>query len=276
MSSIVSTIEGVHRVALVTGASSGLGAESARILARQGMSVVATARSTDLLAALADDWPGPDGSLLTITADATDEDAVRSVVARALSTFGRIDALVNSAGVSDGTSPFSESASVEKFRMVLDTNVTGTFLFSREVGAHMLERGSGSIVNISSIAADGGMEWGPLSYTASKAAVEGMTKQLAIEWAHRNVRVNAIAPNHFVTQMTAGFLADPESRRWVESRTPMRRIGDIDKDWAGAVLFLATDASSYVTGEVIHVDGGFAAARGTYQTTPPWLQRGTA
>lgn len=240
------------------------------------MNVVATARSADLLAELAAGWRGPEGSLLTVKADATDEDAVRSVVARALSTFGRIDALINSAGISDGTSPFSERASVEKFRQVMETNVTGTFLFSREVGAHMLERGSGSIVNISSMSADGGMEWGPLSYTASKAAVEGMTKQLAIEWADRNVRVNAIAPNHFVTRITADFLADPEFRAWVESRTPMRRIGDIDKDWAGAVLFLATDASSYVTGEIIHVDGGFTAARGTYQTTPSWLQRGGA
>lgn len=262
-----------HRVALVTGASSGLGAESARVLGRHGMSVVATARSTDLLAELAAGWPGEPDSLLTITADVTDEEAVRSVVARALSTYGRIDALINSAGVSDGTSPFSEVASVEKFRQVMDTNVTGTFLFSREVGAHMLERGSGSIVNISSMSADGGMEWGPLSYTASKAAVEGMTKQLAIEWADRNVRVNAIAPNHFVTRITESFLADPGFRGWVESRTPMRRIGDIDKDWAGAVLFLATDASSYVTGEILHVDGGFTAARGTYQTTPSWLQR---
>ena len=262
-----------HRVALVTGASSGLGAESARVLGRHGMSVVATARSTDLLAELAAGWPGPEGSLLTVTADATDEEAVRSVVARALGAFGRIDALVNSAGISDGTSPFSERASVEKFRQVMETNVIGTFLFSREVGAHMLERGSGSIVNISSMSADGGMEWGPLSYTASKAAVEGMTKQLAIEWADRNVRVNAIAPNHFVTRITQDFLADPDFRAWVESRTPMRRIGDIDKDWAGAVLFLATDASSYVTGEVIHVDGGFTAARGTYQSTPVWLRR---
>lgn len=262
-----------HRVALVTGASSGLGAESARVLGRHGMSVVATARSTDLLAELAADWPGEDGSLLTMTADVTDEEAVCSVVARALGAFGRIDALINSAGISDGTSPFSEVASVDKFRQVMDTNVTGTFLFSREVGAHMLERGSGSIVNISSMSADGGMEWGPLSYTASKAAVEGMTKQLAIEWADRNVRVNAIAPNHFVTRITQSFLADTGFRGWVESRTPMRRIGDIDKDWAGAVLFLATDASSYVTGEVIHVDGGFTAARGTYQTTPNWLRR---
>jgi NAD(P)-dependent dehydrogenase (short-subunit alcohol dehydrogenase family) len=262
-------------VAVVTGASSGLGAETARVLARQGMSVVATARSADLLAQLAEGWPGEEGTLLTVTADATDEKSVADVVAKALGTYGRIDALVNSAGMGDGTSPFSESASAETFRQVLDTNVIGTFLFCREVGAHMLQRRSGSIVNISSISADGGMEWGPLSYTASKAAVEGMTKQLAIEWADRNVRVNAIAPNHFVTRITADFLADPEFRGWVESRTPLRRIGDIEKDWAGAVVFLATDASSYVTGEIIHVDGGFTAARGTYQTTPPWLQRET-
>ena len=260
-------------VAVVTGASSGLGAESARVLGANGMSVVATARSTDLLAELAAGWQGPRGSLLTVTADATDEDAVRTVVSEALATFGRIDVLVNSAGISDGTSPFSESAEVAPFRRVLDTNVIGTFLFCREVGAHMLDRRSGSIINISSMSAAGGMEWGPLSYTASKAAVEGMTKQLAIEWADRNVRVNAIAPNHFVTRITQEFLADPEFRAWVESRTPMRRIGDIESDWAGAVLFLATAASSYVTGEVLHVDGGFTAARGTYQTTPKWLQR---
>jgi NAD(P)-dependent dehydrogenase (short-subunit alcohol dehydrogenase family) len=261
-----------HRVALVTGASSGLGAESARALARYGMNVVATGRSIEHLHELTRDWPGPEGSLVTVVAEVTDEGAVRGVVARALEEFGRIDALVNSAGTSDGTSPFSEAASVEKFRRVMETNVTGTFLFCREVGAHMLKRGSGSIINISSMSADGGMEWGPLSYTASKAAVEGMTKQLAIEWADRNVRVNAIAPNHFVTRMTESFLADPGFRGWVESRTPMRRIGRIE-EWGGAIVFLATDASSYVTGEVLHVDGGFTAARGTYQTTPTWLQR---
>jgi len=262
-----------QRVALVTGAGSGLGAEAARALARHGMSVVATGRTADRLAELERDWPGPVGSLLTVTGDATDEDQVREVVSRALAEFGRIDALVNSAGTSDGTSPHSERASAEHFRRVIDTNITGTFLYCREVGAHMLERGFGAIVNISSMTAAGGSEWGPLSYTASKAAVEGMTRQLAVEWADRNVRVNAIAPNHFVTRMTEAFLADPEFRGWVESRTPMRRIGRME-EWGPAIVFLATDASSYVTGEVLHLDGGFAASRGTHQNTPPWLHGG--
>jgi len=259
-------------VALVTGATSGLGAESARILSREGMRVVATGRSAERLRELADGWPGTPDSLTTLTADITDEREVIAVVRTALEHYGRIDSLVCSAGTSDGTSTFSENASVEKFRHVVDTNVTGTFLFCREVGRHMLERESGAIVLISSMSADGGQEWGPLSYTAAKAAIEGMTRQLAIEWGDRNVRVNALAPNHFVTRMTEAFLADPDFHEWVISRTPLRRIGSMD-DLAGAVAFLATDASSYVTGEVLHLDGGFTAARGTYQRTPPWRER---
>lgn len=259
-------------VAVVTGASSGLGAEAARVLGRHGMRVVATGRSAERLAALADSWPAAPDTLTTAVADVTDEDAVREVVAGAVAAYGRVDVLVANAGISDGSSPFSEAAPVANFRAVLETNVVGTFLFTRECGAQMLRQGSGSVIMVSSMAADGGMEWGPLSYTASKAAVEGMTRQLAIEWADRGVRVNAIAPNHFVTGMTEAFLAEGENTAWVESRTPMRRIGSMS-DLAGAVVFLATEASAYVTGEVIHLDGGFSAARGTYQQTPPWRRR---
>lgn len=257
--------------ALVTGASSGLGAVAARGLARRGYRIVAVARNRQRLEQLRTDWPGDESSLLVLPADVTDQDATREVVDQAMEAFGAIDALVTCAGMSDAASTMSETASVHRFRAVLDVNITGTFLYSREVGAHMLERGSGAIVHMSSIAAAGGQEWGPLSYTASKAAVEGMTRQLAIEWADRGVRVNAIAPNHFMTRGNEKFLESDEFRGWVESRTPMRRIGRLE-EYEKALVFLATDDSSYITGEVLHLDGGLTAARGTWQETPPWRE----
>jgi NAD(P)-dependent dehydrogenase (short-subunit alcohol dehydrogenase family) len=135
----------------------------------------------------------------------------------------------------------------------------------------MLVPGSGAMINIRSISADDGMKWRPLSCTASRAAVEGMTKQLAIARADRNVPATTIAANHFVTRMARSFLGNQELLAWVASRTPIRRF----EGGPGLIRFLAADASSYVTVQAVHIDGGLTAARGTYQSTPTQHQRGT-
>jgi NAD(P)-dependent dehydrogenase (short-subunit alcohol dehydrogenase family) len=245
------------RVAIVTGASSGLGARFAHTLAAAGARVVIAARRRERLEDLAEQLRDVGADALPVRCDVTSNADVEELVDATIRAYGTVDVLVNNAGVA--VAEEAEIESPESFRRVLDVNATGVFLCARAAARAMLERGRGSIVNtasISGLVAGDGPD--TPSYTASKGAVVNLTRELGVRWAARGVRVNAIAPGYFPTEMTAGDLESEEGRRFVAERTPMGRpgrIGELD----GALLFLTSDASSYVTGQTLVVDGGWTA-----------------
>jgi len=239
------------RVAIVTGASSGLGARFATVLADAGSQVVASGRRLERLEELA----GPNPSIHPVRSDVGEDGDRAELVATTLDRFGRIDVCVNNAGISSGGP--ERQATVEAFREVMRVNVEAVFALSQAVAEPMRAQGSGSVINISSmfslVAAGPGPEAG---YVASKSAINGLTRELAAQWASHGVRVNAIAPGWFPSEMTEALLADERGRRWLERQCPMGRPGRID-ELDGALLFLASDASSYCTGQVLTIDGAW-------------------
>lgn len=239
------------RVAIVTGASSGLGARFAAVLAEAGATVVAAARRIERIEELARSQPG----IVPVRCDVSDADDRAGLVATALTLDGRIDVCVNNAGIASGGP--EDQRSLETFSSVMAVNVEAVFALTQEVAEHMLARGAGSVINISSMF--GLVASTPVAdapYVASKTAVNGLTRELANQWAARGVRVNAIAPGWFETEMNAPLLQDERSLRWLERQCPMGRPGR-EHELDGVLLFLASDASSYCTGQVIAVDGGW-------------------
>jgi NAD(P)-dependent dehydrogenase (short-subunit alcohol dehydrogenase family) len=240
------------RVAIVTGASSGLGARFAQVLAGAGASVVVAARRADRLDPLAEEIDG-----VPVPCDVVEPDDRKRLVLTTLERFGRIDLLVNNAGV--GVPEPAESETPERFADVLEVNLTAAFAMSQLVGRSMLEAGRGNIVNVVSIL--GLVSAGQIpfpSYAASKGGLIALTRELAGQWSRRGVRVNALAPGWFESEMTAEMFADEKSMAWVRRKAPMGRPGQ-PHELDGALLFLASDASSYVTGQVLAVDGGWTA-----------------
>jgi len=243
------------RVAIVTGASSGLGARMARVLAGAGARVAVAARRLDRLDKLVNEL-GEDAAL-AVECDVTDDGARRRLVDVTTERLGPIDVLVNNAGIANPTPALEES--VEHFRATLDSNLVSVFALSQLVGHGMVERGSGTIVNVASmlgLVASGMVP--QASYVASKHGVVGLTRELAAQWARRGVRVNAVAPGWFPSEMTEDMFDDERSVAWVRRNAPMGRGGN-EEELDGAVLFLASGASSYVTGQVLCVDGGWTA-----------------
>ena len=242
------------RVAIVTGASSGLGDRFARLLHASGATVVVAARRLDRLEALAADL----GDRVTVVeADLTDGDD-RTRVVEAASSLGSIDVLVNNAGY--GTPEPAETESVEHYQRIMDINLNAVFYLTQSVGTVMLDQRKGSIINIASIL--GFVGSAPIkeaSYCAAKGAVVNLTRALGAEWARKGVRVNAIAPGWFPSEMTQEEMFDSESGlNFVEQTTPMGR-GGRSHELDSALLFLAGDGSSYVTGQTVAVDGGWLA-----------------
>ena len=241
------------RVVIVTGASSGLGDRFARVLHAAGATVVVAARRLDRLEQLAADLPGT----TAIAADvAVDADCER-LVSTTIKTHGRLDVLVNNAGM--GLAGPAESEDIEVFRQHLAVNVTGAYLLSQLAGRHFLGTGGGVIVNIASVL--GLVSAGQIpftSYGTSKGAMVQLTRELAGQWARRGIRVNALAPGWFASEMTTEMFEDESSANWIRRKSPMGRAGD-PHELDGALLFLASDASSYVTGQVLAVDGGWTA-----------------
>jgi len=243
------------RVAAVTGASSGLGARFARVLAAHGARVVLAARREDRITALAEEL-GADRAV-AVPADVTDEQSLRAVVDTAVQRFGGLYVLVNNAGISRVTPAAEEST--EDFRSVLEVNLVALFAACREAARVMLPAGRGSIVNVASTLGLVGVGRIPQgSYAASKGGVVNLTRELAAQWARHGVRVNAIAPGWFPSEMTAEMLGDERGMRYIERTVPMRRPGR-EGELDGVLLFLASDASSYVCGQTIAVDGGWTA-----------------
>ena len=249
MTGTVFDLEG--RVAIVTGASSGLGARFALALAEAGALVVACARRVELLQSVAESHEGIDA----VRCDVTDDIQRRALVDGTLSRHGRIDILVNNAGISSGGP--KQQAEVETFARVLDVNLKAAFALSHLVATPMFAAGKGSIINVSSMFGLVASTPSPdAGYVASKAAINGLTRELAAQWAPKGVRVNALAPGWFPTEMNSLLFSDEKAARWVKNVCPMGRPGR-EEELDGALIFLASGASSYCTGQVIVIDGGW-------------------
>ena len=255
------------RTVLITGASMGLGEGFAHAFAEAGADLVLTARSADLLDGVAEVCRAQGSRVTVVPGDVSVEGDVERVVRTAIEEHGRIDSLVNNAGVSDMRGVAPESFDMETWRWIMSVDLDGAFMYLRDVGRHMLEQGGGSIVNICSIMGHGANELNIIAYTAAKGALRNLTLQLGCEWADRGVRVNSVSPGFIVTEMVRPAIEGMGMDRWIASRTPMRRIGELH-EIVGPVLFLASDASSYVTGHDLNVDGGTNAANGYFQIPP--------
>jgi gluconate 5-dehydrogenase len=241
------------RAAIVTGGSRGLGLEIAEGLAEAGASLMLCARREQWLAPALDDFRKRGVRAEGRICDVTDQAQVQAVVDATMEAFGRIDILVNNAGISWGERP--ETMALDKFRKVLDTNLNGAFLFSQAAGREMLKAKRGVIINIASVAGMRSSANGPhyAGYVASKAALMGLTRELAATWGRDGIRVNAIAPGFFHSRLADAVIeyVEPELQR----RNPIPRVGAAG-ELKGVALFLASDASSYITGQTIVVDGG--------------------
>lgn len=241
------------RVAIVTGASSGLGDRFARVLHAAGATVIVAARRHDRLEALVGALPGA----IAVECDVRDARARERVVETAIDAGGHIDILVNNAGISHPMA--AEDEPIEHFEEVMDVNVNAVFALCQLAGRLMIERGSGSIINVASML--GLVASAPIkqaSYTASKGAIVNLTRELAVEWARKGVRVNALAPGWFPSEMTTDMFEDDASIAFLRRNAPMARGGAVE-ELDGALVFLAGDASTYVTGHILTVDGGWTA-----------------
>ena len=241
------------RVAVVTGASAGLGERFARVLHAAGATVVAAARREDRLRDLADDLGE---RCIPVVCDVADSDHCRRLMTAAVSVGeGRLDVLVNNAGISV-IGP-AETDDFDGFRRVIDVNLNAVFLLSQLAFRPMVDSGGGAIINIASmLGLVGATPVKQASYCASKGGVVNLTRELGAQWARKGVRVNAIAPGWFRSEMTEVMWGDDESEQFVASRTPLGREGETH-ELDGALLFLASDASSYVVGQTLTVDGGW-------------------
>jgi len=238
-------------VALVTGASSGLGARFARVLSAAGARVAVAARREDRLTALVKEL---DGALPVVVDLARPGEADR-LVDEVNAHFGRLDVLVNNAGVSRPKPAMEETA--EEFRAVCEVNLVAPFALARRAAALMIDNDGGSVVNIASMLGQVGLARIPqASYAASKGGVVNLTRELAAQWARQGVRVNAIGPGWFPSEMTEDLFSDEGGQNWIRRGTPMGRGGQ-QHELDGALLFLASRASSYMTGQMIVVDGGW-------------------
>jgi NAD(P)-dependent dehydrogenase (short-subunit alcohol dehydrogenase family) len=251
-----------NRTAFVTGASYGLGVTFAEALASAGANVVLAARSLDKLRDVEARLTAGGANAVALQCDVTDPAQVESAIAAGWERFGRIDILVNNAGQSADGGAVPENIPHEAFEQTVRVNLLGTWYCCREVGRRMLADGrGGSIINMASIGGLGGVADFPSAYQASKAAVINLTRNLACSWADRGVRVNALAPGWFPSEMTAMVLGHPAFRKWAEQGAAMARLGD-PQELVGPLLFLASAASSFVTGHTLVVDGGTSAAMG--------------
>ncbi|HLZ90685.1 MAG TPA: glucose 1-dehydrogenase [Candidatus Acidoferrum sp.] len=244
------------KTAVVVGGTSGIGLALNKGLALAGANVVPTGRRAELVRKAADEITALGRRSLAQTCDVTKEASIEELLAAVLKEFGHVEILVNCAGTTKRTPTLQVSDA--EWNGIIDTNLNGTLRTCRVFGRHMIERGYGRIVNIASIASFLALQE-VAAYCASKAAVTALTKSLAIEWATKGVCVNAIAPGVFRTELNAGLLDGTERGQEFKLRTPMHRFGQLD-ELAGAAVFLASDAASYVTGHVLAVDGGILAS----------------
>jgi len=241
------------KAAIVTGGSRGLGKEMAEGLAEAGASLMLCARRAEWLDETVEDFKAKGFNAFAVACDVSKPEDVQAVVDTAVRQFGKVDILVNNAGVSWGAMP--EDMPLEKWRQVLDVNLTGCFLFAQATGREMLKSNGGSIINIASIAGMRSSANGPLyaGYVASKAGLIGLTRELAASWGRKGIRVNAIAPGFFHSRLADAVIDIYEHT--IQENNAIPRVGS-EGELKGPVVFLASDASSYITGQTIAVDGG--------------------
>lgn len=244
------------KVAVVIGGTSGIGRAIAHGLAEAGADVIPTSRRIEQVEAAATEIEERGRRTLRVVSDVSDRASLQAVLEEAIKAFGQVDILVNSAGRTKRapTVDFPE----EDWDAIIETNLTGTLRACQVFGRHMLERQYGRIINIASLSTFVALHE-VAAYSASKAAVASLTKTLAVEWSPRGVCVNAIAPGVFRTALNTKLLDETERGREFLLRTPMKRFGRVE-ELAGAAVFLASDAASFVTGEILVVDGGFLAS----------------
>ena len=238
------------KVAIITGASRGIGRVIAAALAAQGAKVVASARNAEALESLAAEIKAQGGDVVAVVADVAVEADANNLIEQAVANYGKVDILINNAGITrDGLLLRMKS---EDWDAVLDTNLKGAFLCTRAAAKFMSKQRSGRIINVSSVVGEMGNA-GQANYCASKAGLLGLTKSVARELARRNVTVNAVTPGFIVTDMTENMTE--KAREAMTEQIPLGRLGEAE-DVANAVLFLASDQSSYITGQVLGVNGG--------------------
>lgn len=243
------------RVAFVTGGTSGIGRALALGLAEAGADVVPSSRRQQQVDAAAAEIESRGRRTVRVTSDVTDRPSLEKALAAVVKQLGKVDVLVNCAGRTKRQATLDVSE--EDWNAILETNLNGTFRACQVFGRHMLERGSGRIVNIASLSSFVALHE-VAAYTASKAAVAALTKSLAIEWGPRGVNVNAIAPGVFRTPLNTALLDSPRGQEFL-LRTPLKRFGKVE-ELAGAAIFLSSEAASFVNGQILAVDGGFLAS----------------
>lgn len=241
------------RTAVVTGGSRGIGREMAEALAEAGANLVLCARKAEQLDETVQAFTAKGFNVIGKVCDVAKQEDVQSAIDSAVKQFGSVDILVNNAGTSWGAMP--EDMPIERWQHVLDVNLTGCFLFAQSAGREMLKQGKGSIINIASIAGMTSSANGPFyaGYVASKAGLIGLTRELAASWGRRGIRVNAIAPGFFHSKLADAVIDIYE--RSIQENNVLPRVGE-KGELKGVTVFLASDASSYVTGQTIAVDGG--------------------
>lgn len=243
------------KVAVVTGASSGLGKQMALGLAKQGADVVVLARRIEKLNELAQEITALNVKCLALPCDVTDEESIKAVITTITNTWNRIDILVNNAGVCEFSAGIHDHTT-KQWDKVLDTDLKAVFLMSRAVAPTMMQQNSGKIINIASV---GGLQAGPsqIGYFAAKGGVVNLTKAIAADLAPNNVLVNAIAPGVFATEMTDGML-EAEVSLVLKNRTALKRFGK-EGELNGALIYFASDACTYTTGQTLFIDGGLTS-----------------
>jgi NAD(P)-dependent dehydrogenase (short-subunit alcohol dehydrogenase family) len=242
-----------NKTALVTGGSRGLGREMAEGLAEAGANLMLCARREEWLVPTVAEFRARGFAVESMLADVSDAEQVQAIVQRTVEIYGRIDVLINNAGISWSAMP--EEMPLERWRQVLNVNLTGCFLMAQAVGRVMLRQNRGSIINIASISGLTSSANGPYyaGYVASKAGLIGLTRELAASWGRGGVRVNAIAPGFFHSRLADAVIDRYEGD--IRDNNPIPRVG-AEGELKGAAVFLASDASSYITGQIIVVDGG--------------------
>ena len=249
------TFDLTGRLALITGSSAGIGFALARGLAQAGAAVVINARNADKLAQAAQTLRDEGATVHALAFDVTDAAAVAKAVAAIEADIGPIDILVNNAGM-QRRAPL-EDFTQEHWHELMRTNVDSVFMVGQAVARHMIARGKGKIINICSVQSELGRP-NIAPYTASKGAVKMLTKGMAIDWGQHGIQVNGLGPGYFKTELNDALVKNPEFSSWLIGRTPSRRWGDVE-DLVGPAVFLASDASKFVNGHILYVDGGVTA-----------------